>query len=139
MATSKLRLPTVQLAGLVHLPRMLDKIRLHASGELPADYIMGTGDGTCLDGRICRFFKINYDELRALVESGADDEAVEAWFIQQAEDFTPERVLIINQFLTKRGYRDESSAGLEKSKAAAGFGDRADIQTWVDLIMAEEA
>jgi hypothetical protein len=117
---------------------MIDKMRLRLAGQLPDDYILGNGDGTCLDGRICRYFKMDYDALWTLVESGADDDAVASWFAGQAADFTLERVLIINQFLTKRGYRDESSAALETSKAAAGWADRAEIQTWMDLIAAEE-
>ena len=118
---------------------MIDKIRLNQAGQLPADYVMGNADGTCLDGRICRFFKVEFEALRAFVEAGHSDDETAAWFQSQATDFTPERVLIINQFIMKRGFRDESSPGLEKRKADAGFGDRADIQTWVDLIIVEES
>ena len=139
MPIPSLRLPTAQLAGLYHLPRMVDKIRLAQIGTLPSDYVLGEGDGTCLDGRICRFFNFPYSDFRAYVETGASDEAIATWVAQQAAEFTPERILIINQFLSKRGFRDESSPGLEKWKVNHGFGDRHDIQTWFDSIIAEEA
>ena len=38
----------------------------------------------------------------------------------------------------KRGWRDESSADLQAAKKQLGWGDRDDIQTWVDLHDAEE-
>lgn len=138
MPTASLRLPTVQLAGLYHLPRMVDKIRLSQAGTLAADYVLGEGDGTCLDGRICRFFNVPYAEFRGHVETGASDEEIATWFAGHAKDFTPERILIINQFLSKRGFRDESTPGLEKWKLNHGFANRNDIQTWFDSIIAEE-
>ena len=138
MPTASLRLPTVQLAGLYHLPRMVDKIRLAQAGTLPEDYVLGEGDGTCLDGRICRFFNVPYAELRAYVETGVSDEAIATWFAERASDFAAERILIINQFISKRGFRDESSPSLEKWKMNHGFANRGEIQTWFDSIIAEE-
>jgi hypothetical protein len=138
MKIEGLRSPYAQLAGLYHLPRMMDKVRLAQAGRLPEGYNLGTGDGTCFDGRICRFFQLDYEAFRRLIESGASDEAVVAWVEVEAQDFTSERKLILNQFLSKRGYRDEGSAGLEAAKAAAGLAHRADIQTWFDAMVAEE-
>lgn len=43
---------------MVYFGRMLDKIRLHAAGALPVDYVVNLGDAkpTVFDGRICRFY-----------------------------------------------------------------------------------
>ena len=43
-----------------------------------------------------------------------------------------------NAFLKKRGWRDEASEELAESKKEAGFSNREDIQTWIDLHDAEE-
>ncbi len=46
------RSPGAKVGGLVYFGRMLDKIRVHAKGELPADYHpkLGSGfDGWCVD------------------------------------------------------------------------------------------
>ena len=43
-----------------------------------------------------------------------------------------------NAFLRKRGWRDDASEELAEAKKEAGFGDRDDIKTWVDLHDAEE-
>ena len=40
--------------------------------------------------------------------------------------------------MMKRGWRDSGSAGLAKQKADAGLGGRDDIQTFFDLMDAEE-
>ena len=41
-----------QVGGIVHFGRMLDKIRLHAAGKLPADYRENLGIG--FDGAVCK-------------------------------------------------------------------------------------
>ena len=48
-----------KVGGIVFFGRMLDKIRLHAQGKLPADYNLGNG----LDGRCTRFLKVEYPGL----------------------------------------------------------------------------
>ena len=50
---------------------------------------------------------------------------------------TDEEIDIWNSFILKRGWRDAS--GLQADKEASGFGDRDDIQTFVELFKAEES
>ena len=47
------RSPTEKVGGLVYFGRMLDKIRAHAKGELPPEYVEKLGSG--FDGRCVRF------------------------------------------------------------------------------------
>ena len=49
-----------------------------------------------------------------------------------------EEIEIWNAFLAKRGWRDAGSDDLQAAKEALNWGDRQDIQTWVDLHDAEE-
>ena len=42
--------PREMTRGMAYFPRMLDKIRLHARGELGADYHENLGNATALDG-----------------------------------------------------------------------------------------
>ncbi len=49
-----------------------------------------------------------------------------------------EEIAIWNAFLSKRGWRDDASTDLQAAKERSGFGDREDIQTWIDLHDAEE-
>jgi hypothetical protein len=45
--------------GMAYFPRMLDKIRLHARGELGTDYHENLGSATALDGVCCNFLRVN--------------------------------------------------------------------------------
>jgi len=45
MATVAQRSPSEKVGGLFYFGRMLDKIRLHAKGELPLDYHANLGKG----------------------------------------------------------------------------------------------
>ena len=68
------RSPHDIVGGLVYFPRMLDKIRLHARGDLPEAYRNNLGrefDGHCL-----AFLHVKYADLRERVlagESGRGD------------------------------------------------------------------
>jgi len=125
--------------GLVYFARMLDKIRLKAKGELPADYFVGLDpDPTVFDARCTRFLGIDYDELvDRTLEGGTDTEILE-WCFDRGRKPSEEDIKIWNAFLLKRGWRDEASEDLQAAKERNGWGNRNEIQTWVDLHDAEE-
>src|ERR1041384_384295 len=123
--------------GLIYFARMLDKIRLHAAGELPPDYFVGIEDPTFFDARCTRFLRVNYDELVDRTLRGGSDEDVLEWCFSRGRRPSEEDIEIWNAFLAKRGWRDEGSADLQAAKERAGWGARDDIQTWVDLHDAE--
>ena len=56
--------------GMMYFPRMLDKIRLHARGELGEDYHANLGHRKAADGACCNFLRVNYDDLRERVLQG---------------------------------------------------------------------
>ncbi len=118
--------------GIVFFPRMLDKIRLHAEGVLPPGYNLGFSDPTSFDARFCRFWEIDYEEAKQKALEGASNEEVFAWCFRNRPTPNAEQILIWNSFLLKRGWRD-ATCGLEDEKRKLGFGDRTDIQTFVDL------
>jgi gluconokinase len=57
---------------------MLDKIRLHAAGQLPKEYVENLGEPHpfTLDGRCCRFLGVSYAEIRRHALAGETDDAV---------------------------------------------------------------
>jgi hypothetical protein len=72
-----LRSVYVKVGRFVYFGRMLDKIRLHAAGRLPADYIENLGDAKMmLDGRCCRFLGVAYTPLRDRTLAGGTDEQI---------------------------------------------------------------
>jgi len=128
----------IETKGLIYFSRMLDKIRLKAAGKLPSDYFTGVEDPTHFDARCTRFLGVNYDELVKRTLQGGSDQEILEWCFERGRRPSDEEISIWNTFLRKRGWRDEASEELAESKKEAGFGDRVEIQTWLDLHDAEE-
>ncbi len=133
-----LRSPFERVGGLVFFGRALDKIRLEAAGQLPPGYNLGDREPTWFDGRLVRFLRISYPDLRAQVLTGASDEQVLTWCFAQGRRPSDEEILIWNTFMQKRGWKDEASAGLQRYKEAAGLGARADLETIFAFLDADE-
>lgn len=130
------RSPYDCIHGLVYFGRMLDKIRLHAAGKLPADYISNLGqkfDGSCL-----LFLGVEYALLVALVTSGATDEAAWKWCLQNGKTHTDEEIVIWNTFMRKYGWRDDGSRMLQRRLKEGGYEHRTDIQTFFDFLDLDE-
>ncbi len=136
MAFTALRSPHDKVAGLVYFGRMLDKIRLHAAGELPADYRANLGDG--FDKMCVQFLGIDYAALTERVKAGGTDDDVFAWCREQGRPLTEQDVLVWNEFMRKRGWNDAMSARLVQRKAECGLAGRDEIQTFFDFIDADE-
>lgn len=117
-----LRSPYELTGGLAHFGRMLDKIRLHAAGKLPADYIpfLGFADPTVFDGRICRFLRVDYAEVVERVKQGGSDQEILEWAFVHGRRPSEEEIEIMTAFLGKRGWRDQASAELRRRAAEAG-------------------
>jgi hypothetical protein len=129
--------PYAKLGGLVWFPRMLNKARLHAAGKLGPDYTPWVGRG--FDGRCLRFLRIEYPALLARVAEGGTDNAVLEWCFEHGRRPTDEEILLFNEFMTKRGFRDTDKPGqVEDYKATYGFSGRADLVTYFDVIEADE-
>ena len=122
--------------GLIYFPRMIDKIRLHASGELGADYVPNLGKG--FDVRCCSLLGVDYDELAKAVSSSKTDEQAWEWVLQNGKAPTEEQIEVWNGFMTRRGWNDDLVEILEKRKKEGGFESRADIRTMFDYIDADE-
>ena len=124
-----------KVGGIVCFGRVLDKIRLHAQGKLPADYNLGKG----FDGRCTRFLKVEYAALVEQVLQGGTDEEILEWCFQKGHRPGEEEILVWNAFMTKRGWRDDVSEWLVEEKKRRGFAHRDDIQTAFDFHKADEA
>ena len=126
----------VQIGGVYFFARLLDKIRKHASGELHERHVPFLGKG--FDARLCQFMRITYDALKARVLAGGTDEEIFAWCQKNGRGLDDSDILIWNQFVSKRGWRDDTSGALETDKVKAGLADRADIVTFFDFYDVDE-
>ncbi len=131
-----LRSPHDQVDGLVYFGRMIDKIRLHQAGKLPADFVENLGTG--FDERCVHFLRISYRDLADRVSEGRTDEELLAWAYHEGQARDEEEVEIWNGFMRKRGWKDEASSRLAERKAEGGFTGRHDIETMFQYIDADE-
>ena len=136
MATVALRSPNEKVGGLFYFGRMLDKIRLHARGELPTDYHENLGKG--FDEKGVTFLQINYDQLVERVKRGGSDEEILQWCFSAGRKPSENDVYIWNEFMRKRGWNDEVSGTLKRRKQDACMSDRSDIETAFQFIDADE-
>jgi len=136
MNIPNLRSPREQVCGLYYFGRMLDKIRLHAAGKLPADYVPNLGVG--FDERCVLFLHVEYAQLVERAKQGGSDEELLAWCFEHGRKPTDEEVMVWNAFMSKRGWNDEASARLQQRLPEYGLAGRSDIQTFFDVIDADE-
>mgnify|MGYP005854283323 CR=1 FL=1 len=108
-----LRSPHAKVGRLVYFGRMLDKIRLHAAGKLPPEYIENLGDEkhpNVFDARCCRFLGVRHAAITARTLAGGSDEEILAWAHETGVSRTDEECEIWSMFMLKRGWRDVAAA-----------------------------
>ena len=136
MNVENLRSPYVKTGGLYYFARMIDKVRIHAANRLPGDYQQVLGLG--FDGRTCRFLRVDYKEFTERALEGGTDEELLHWCFTRGRTPTDEEIAMWNDWVCKKGWRDETSARLKQRLQESGFQDRTDIQTMFEYIDLDE-
>jgi len=140
-AMSHPKSPKIKTGGIVHFARMLDKARLHKTGKLPADYTANLGDsqeGT-FDDCALKFLGVKYADVLARLDEGLDDDTILEWCFANGRGRPSAREIEVwNAYMSKMGWRDETSGFVAQLKADAGWASRDDIQTFFDIIEADE-
>jgi gluconokinase len=126
------------VGGMRYFARLLDKIRLHARGELGADYHENLGKTNAADGVICNFLRVNYAELRERVLAGGNDEEILEWCYEKGRRLNEGDLVVWNGFMSKFGWNDFATPVLERRKKEMGISDRTDIQTIGEMIDFDE-
>lgn len=131
-----LRSPSATVGGIVYFGRMLDKIRLQAQGNLPADYQANLGKG--FDQSCVTFLEIDYQELKARVLRGGSDAEILQWCFEKSQNRSIDEIFVWNEFMRKRGWNDDVTPMLSRRKRQAGWEKRSDIQTMFEFIDLDE-
>jgi uncharacterized protein DUF5069 len=116
------RSPYDTVGGLVFLPRMFHKIRLHAEGFLPKAYHQNLGrefDGHCLS-----FLHLGYSDLKDRVLAGGTDEEILEWCFANGRRPHEGEFEIFNGFMQKAGWRDRTSTRLAKLLQESNLAER---------------
>jgi len=125
------------MAGWVYLPRFIDKVRLHLAGKLPPDDQENFTKG--FDGQWLKAAGLSADPFIELVKNSITDGEVCDWVRANVKKTDAEKSAFAN-FVLNRGRENDSAIRerLELRKKQAGVAHRADIQTFVDMIDADE-
>lgn len=135
-----LRSPYAKVGRLVYFGRMLDKIRLHAAGRLPPDYLANLGDAQrgVFDHRCCQFLRVPFAQLAERVLAvGLNDEQLLGWCHERGGARDDDECFLWNSFMMKRGWRDEASPRLRQRIAESGLESKP-IMTFFDYIDFDE-
>ena len=129
-----LRSPHDLTGGIVYFARMLSKIRLHASGGLPQEYVdfIGEKQGV-FDWRCVTFLGIGYDRIVERTLAGGTDDEILNWAFENGRKPNEQEIEIWNGFMTKRGWRDAANERLKIRCEEAGFGADHGIETMFEL------
>jgi Domain of unknown function (DUF5069) len=130
--------PKEKAGGMSYFPRMLDKIRLHAKGELGEEYHANMGIRRSADGMCLNFLRVKYDELRERVLQGGSDEEILEWCYEKGRRLNEGDLMVWNEFMTKFGWNDFRTPVLNEMKQKLGIAERDDIKTIGDVIDFEE-
>ena len=130
------RSPYDKVGGIVYFGRMVDKIRLQAAGELPADYEENLGKG--FDKRCVSFLRVTYEDLASEVRSGLSDEEAIDWCFVHGQQPDEEQIEVWNEFMRKRGWDDSGTEVLVRRKKESNLEHRDDIITMFAYLDADE-
>lgn len=130
------RSPKDEIDGLLYFPRLCEKVRLHAAGELDEAYHANLGAG--MDLWTCEFLGVLYEELAEQVRAGATDEQALQWAKRHGKRRPQCEVEWWKAYMRGRGFRDDFADRLVERKKEAGLEGRDDILTFMDFIDADE-
>ncbi len=122
-----------QLAGYVHLPRMIDKCRAVLAGT-QGEYIYPCP----MDKRLLELVGITPEQFQEAVRTHPTDEAVADWFRKAAAPHSREEIEAWNEgFLTREPDDDEKWEYFKQLRNAIDP-TRTDIRAWADLLDLDE-
>jgi hypothetical protein len=131
------RSPRETMCGWMHLPRYIDKIRLHLAGQLHADYQGNLGKG--FDGGWLKAAGVTHEEMIEVVKRSITDGQVCDWVRQHVHKTDAEKAAHREGMLSYPKPDDQAmQERLQTRKEQSGLAHRHDIKSFVDYIDADE-
>jgi len=131
------RSPRETMDGWMHLPRYIDKIRLHLAGKLHVDYQPNFGKG--FDEKWCKAAGVTQEQIMEVVKDAITDGEVCDWVRKHVKKSAAEKAAHAQSMLNYPKADDaEMQARLKMRKEQAGIARRDDIKNFVDFIDVDE-
>jgi gluconokinase len=135
---TKPKSPYGKTGGMTWFPRMLDKIRLYAKGELHPDFHANLGLPMGADGFCCRYLRVAYPVLKERVLGGGTDDEILQWCFELGRKLDETDLFVWNEFVRKFGWNDQATPVLARLKAQSGLVGRSEISTLCDYMEVDE-
>jgi hypothetical protein len=129
------RSPYEKLGGYVHLPRLIDKAKLHRQGLLNGYNYKTVG----FDKHLLAFLKLDPDQFEEAANRLEDDTAILKWVAENGKQHSPQAIEEWNEVMISRlpDTAAKKARFMHFLKEAGGAG-RKDIKTYFDLIEFDE-
>lgn len=129
------RSPYEKLGGYVHLPRLIDKAKLHRQGLLNGYNYKTVG----FDKHLLAFLKLDPDAFEEAANRLESDSAILQWVEANAKKHTPESIEHWNgEMVSRHPDTAAKKARFIHFLKEAGGASRKDIKTYFDLIEFDE-
>jgi len=123
--------------GWIHLPRYIDKIRLHLAGKLHPDYQANLGKG--FDGLWLQYACVTHEQMVEVVKNSVSDGEVCDWVRKNVKKPVAEKAAHAQDQLSRPKPGD--AAAQERFQVRlkeSGLDHRTDLKSFVDYIDADE-
>lgn len=132
------RSPRETMDGWPHLPRYVDKIRLHLAGKLHPDYQTNYGTRG-FDKSWLEAAGVTHAQMVEVVQRSITDGEVSDWVKHNVKKSAADKAALLASMLDYPKADDaEGVARLKMRKEQANLSHRDDIQNFVDFIDADE-
>ena len=141
MADTYPRSPKAKLGGIMHLGRMIDKVRLRHAGQIQDyNYLTAGFDKYLLD-----LLAIKVEDFERQVLGGGTDDELLAWVRREGKPLTEADIRLWNQGLLKAAPKDEAAQQRFQARRAEIAAKRRvsvellpPVTTWVEAIELDE-
>ncbi len=116
---------------------MCDKIRLQQTGKLPEHFQRNYGLSIGLDGQLCGFLNVKFEDVEAKVKAGLPDAEVAEWIFSTGLRPSRMQTHVWNEHSRKIGWNDRVSAYLASVRLEPGW-THITAQTSFDFIEQSE-
>ncbi|MCD6049442.1 MAG: hypothetical protein K0Q55_845 [Verrucomicrobia bacterium] len=131
------RSPRETMSGWMHLPRYIDKVRLHLAGKLSADYQPNFGKG--FDSAWLKASGLTHEQFIEVVKGTITDGEVADWVAKNVKKSDADKKAHADGMLNYPKADDAAMQDrLKQRKESAGLSHRDDIKTFIDFIDADE-
>ena len=128
------RSPYEKALGLVHLPRLIDKMRAVGTPQFEGYNYKKSG----FDAMLLSFLGIDGDEMEGIVREGQSDDSVLTWIKSRARNLSPDEARVFNHSILDRGQQTDEERRTFEARREQRYPGRGDLSYYVDLIEQDE-